>query len=456
MYSKIQQKGFAVLTSAVLLSLASIVFTANMASIQLVDNQVIGNYYRNNEAFINAESGINFVLSKLDDEGIAESILAEMKVSENKRLQFSSEDHHYNVSLTEINSNTLEIISLGKSKDGTAQREIQLQVNYSLDFNIPNAPVSTDGSSNLDDSSGVNDGCEGLSAEACSSKGNIADFLIVTNPSNGVEPNPENEADVLCAGDDFNGNELASNIFYGDTDDADGNSRIIDNQGDWGDAPPSGSANFLDLQSDPYSQPSSLMESTFGISLDEFKDKMPESYAFVVDMTIEGAESCSEQLKTVTDEDYLVYIKGDCNIDQNDASHSVTSENKRFTIGSVEFPKMVFMEGGTFTTQPNTGASVVGMLYFIPSESDVIDDEGNITGTAEDLSVDMGGVRVNGAILSEYKCSHDGYDKTDNKGTKQHFSSRYDKTILNSLYSVLGMGAVDSGYQLVEGSWRDF
>ena len=455
MYSRGQQKGFAVLTSAVLLSFSGLVITANMASTQLVDNQVIGNYYRNNEAFVNAESGINFVLSKLDNEVLAESVLAEMKVSENKRLQFSSEDHHYDVTLTEINPNTLEIISSGKSKDGTAQREIQLQVNYSLDFNIPGAPVSTDGSSNLDESAGVNDGCEGLSAAACSSKGNIADFLIVTNPSNGIEPDPENEADVLCAGDNFNENELASNIFYGDVNDVDGNSRIIDNQGNWGDAPPSGSATFLDLQSAD-TQPSSLMESTFGISMDDFKNKAPENYAFVVDMTIDGAESCSEQLNAVSDEDTIIYIKGDCNIDQNDAAHSVTSENKRFTIGSVEFPKMVFMEGGTFTTQPNTGASVVGMLYFIPGEHDVIDEEGNITGTAEDLSVDMGGIRVNGAILSEYKCSHDGYDKTDNKGTKQHFSSRYDKTVLNSLYSVLGMGAVDSGYQLVEGSWRDF
>ncbi|MCP4324698.1 MAG: hypothetical protein GY787_23175, partial [Alteromonadales bacterium] len=62
-----KQQGFAIFTSAVLLSIAGIMFTASLASSQLVDNQIIGNYYRNNEAFANAESGINFVLSMLDN-----------------------------------------------------------------------------------------------------------------------------------------------------------------------------------------------------------------------------------------------------------------------------------------------------------------------------------------------------------------------------------------------------
>ena len=68
------------------------------------------------------------------------------------------------------------------------------------------------------------------------------------------------------------------------------------------------------------------------------------------------------------------------------------------------------------------------LLYFIPG----IDDDGNIM-----TSVDMGGVRVNGAMLSEYNCSHNASDKTDNQGTKQHFSARYDKTVLNQLYKNL-------------------
>lgn len=455
MYSAMQQ-GFAVLTSTVLLSLAGITLTANMASIQMVDNQVIGNYYRNNEAFVNAESGVNFVLSKFSDASVAEIMLANLKETDNERLQFRSENHHYYVSVETLNPNTLAIISTGKSKDGTALREIQLQVYYALHFNIPQAALSADGVTNLNSSAGINDGCEGVSASECSSKGNIADFLIVTNPSNVAQPSSENRSDLLCAGEHFNENLFAANIFYGEELNDEGGTRIVDNHGDWGDAPPSGSATFLDLESDLDEQPSSLMESTFGISMADFKEKAPENYAFVVDMTIDGAESCSEQLKTVSEQDNVIYIKGDCNIDQNDLAHRGPFESTRFTIGSATFPKMVFMEGGTFTNQPNTGASVIGLLYFIPSVHDVVDDEGYVIAISEDFSVDMGGVSVNGATLSEYQCSYNGDDIIDNNPKKQHFSTRYDRTVLNRLYHRLGMSVVDSSYRLVEGSWRDF
>ncbi|MCW8995334.1 MAG: hypothetical protein OQK77_05925, partial [Psychromonas sp.] len=158
-----------------------------------------------------------------------------------------------------------------------------------------------------------------------------------------------------------------------------------------------------------------------------------------------GTLSCSKRLEAIADEVTTIYIKGDCDIDQNDASISVTSENKRFTIGTVDHPKRVFIEGGTFITQPNTGASVIGMLYFLPGKHAMVDEEGNVildeNGNeiwVEDQSVDMGGIRVNGAMLSGYNCSHDGYDQTDPNGTKQHFSARYDKTVLNKLYENTG------------------
>jgi len=71
-------------------------------------------------------------------------------------------------------------------------------------------------------------------------------------------------------------------------------------------------------------------------------------------------------------------------------------------------------------------------------------------------SIDMGGIRVNAALLTEYNCSHDGYDKTDNKGAKQHFSSRFDCTVLNNLYDSMGFGAFANSYRVVKGTWRDF
>ncbi|MFT7053855.1 MAG: hypothetical protein ACJAU1_001412, partial [Psychromonas sp.] len=130
-----QNKGFAVLTSVVLLSIASIAFTAQMGSIQLIDNKIVGNYYRNNEAFVNAESGVNFLLSKIDDPIIGPVVFASMPFT------YSSTDNHYIVQLTRLNSNTLEITSSGRSMDDSAQRRISLQIHPKMGFNIPSSSV---------------------------------------------------------------------------------------------------------------------------------------------------------------------------------------------------------------------------------------------------------------------------------------------------------------------------
>jgi len=447
MYSVKRQKGFAVLTSALLLSIAGIAFTVNMASTQLIDNQIVANYYRNNEAFINAESGMNFVLSKLTDSALATQLLATLP------REYTDNTHHYRVEVTQIDGNTLQIISYGRSMDNSAQRTIQLQANFLVNRNPPVSPLSSNGKLNIDSTANLNDGCEGLTAADCLSSGNIAAYMIVSNPDGTVVPDPANEGDLLCFADDpLDANNISENAYYGDAS----NGRVVDNNGDWGAVlAPEGSV-FFGIASDPNLDPSSLFEATFGIKQTESNMSALENYAFLVDMTIDGALSCSEQLKNVTAEDVVIYIKGNCNIDQGDASKSATSENKRFTIGSVENPKMVFIEGGTFINQPNTGASVVGMLYFLPGQHNVFDAQGNVIGTEEDLSVDMGGIRVNGALLTEYKCSHDGYDKTDNNGTKQHFSARYDRAVLNDLYKDAGATAGSSNYSIKAGTWRDF
>lgn len=447
MYSIKREKGFAVLTSALLLSIAGIAFTTNMASTQLIDNQIIANYYRNNEAFINAESGINFVLSKLTDTTLATELLSTLP------REYSDNDHHYRVEVKQIDGNTLQIISYGTSMDSSAQRTIQLEANYLVNRNPPVAPLSSNGKLNVDSSANINDGCEGLTAADCLSDGNISAYMIVSNPDGTVVADPANEQDALCfASDPLDANNISELAYYGDAS----GDRVVDNKGDWGAVlAPEGSV-FFGIASDSNLDPSSLFEATFGIQQTESNMSALENYAFFVDMRIEGALSCSEQLKKVTAEDVVIYIKGDCDIDQADASQSSTSENKRFTIGSVENPKMVFIEGGTFINQPNTGASVVGLLYFLPGEYAVVDAQGNVIGTEERLSVDMGGIRVNGALLTEYKCSHDGYDKTDKNGTKQHFSARYDSTVLNDLYEDAGAAAGSSNYSIKAGTWRDF
>ncbi|MFT6984291.1 MAG: hypothetical protein ACJAT7_000077 [Psychromonas sp.] len=447
MYSMKREKGFAVLTSALLLSIAGIAFTANMASTQLIDNQIVANYYRNNEAFINAESGMNFVLSKLTDSALATQLLSTLPT------EYPDDAHHYRVEVKQIDGNTLQIISYGTSVDGSAHRTIQLEANYLVNRNPPVAPLSSNGKLNIDSTANLNDGCEGLTAADCISDGNISAYMIISNPDDSVVPDPVNEVDLLCfANDSLDANNISTDAYYGDHS----NERVVDNKGDWGDVlAPEGSV-FFGIASDSNLDPGSLFEATFGIEKNESNMSTLENYALLVDMTINGALSCSEQLQRVTEDDVVIYIKGDCDISQADASKSASSENKRFTIGSVENPKMVFIEGGTFINQPNTGASVVGLLYFLPGEHNVVDADGNIIGTEEDLSVDMGGIRVNGALLTEYKCSHDGYDKTDKNGTKQHFSARYDKTVLNDLYEDAGGAAASSNYSIKSGTWRDF
>lgn len=470
MYSIKQDRGFAILTSAVLLSIAGIAFTANMASTQLIDNQIVGNYYRNNEAFINAESGINLILSKIDQ---SSAILVDLPYTPP-----SVAGSNYSVKIERINKNSVEISSIGTSEDGSAQREIHLQVYHEVSYAIPESALLSNGKLNIDFTATINEGCEGLSAGDCRSPGNLAKYQMISNPAinKTLTATEIDEKDALCMGAAPDENEIDQAALYNE-DSADNNfltigdqvdvldkngNIIVDEFGDkvteaagWPNELPFGSE-FYGVSVSADSEPSTLFESTFGVTREVGVNALQASSEVItIDMTVTGAISCSEQLTGVDDNTTTIYIKGDCDISQYDASKSITSENMRFTIGTVDNPKLVFIEGGTFITQPNTGASVIGMLYFLPGEHAVTNAD-KITEMVEDLSVDMGGIRVNGAMLSDYKCSHDGYDNTDPNGTKQHFSARYDKTVLNKLYKNTDSVAIDVGYSIVAGSWRDF
>ena len=167
-------KGFAVLVSAMLLSIAGIAFTTNLASTQLIDNQVVANYYRNNEAFINAESGINMILSKIDD---SSAILVDLPFT------YQPIGGNYRVQVERLTKNRVEVSALGLSSDGSAEREIHLQIYHQTTYNIPLAAVSTNGKVHLRDTAIINDGCEGVSVANCNSPGNIAKYQLVSNPT---------------------------------------------------------------------------------------------------------------------------------------------------------------------------------------------------------------------------------------------------------------------------------
>lgn len=449
--------GFAVLTVSLLLSLACIAFTANMASAQLIDNKVIANYYRNNEAFINAESGIHLVLSQIDQSST---------MLENLPITYHPAESSYSVTVSQLNKNSIQINSLASSLDGSAQREIQLQVYYEFSYNLPKAALSSNGKLNLAATATVNNGCEGLSAANCSSAANIAEYQLTSNPSN------ETQATELCTGGRLGENLIEESALYsGNADDnfltIGKQQEIVDSYGNtqtvsvkWPNNIPVGST-FYGLEVAENLSPVTLFESTFGVTRAIGVNALQASAEVaVIDMNDGSAISCSQRLAVISDDVSTLYIKGDCDIDSNNLT-----ENKRFTIGSVDNPKLVFIEGGTFTSLPDTGASVIGILYFIPGLTDKLDSaampildpdsEGQYQ-QVEQQSIDISGIRVNGAVLSDYNCSHDSYDRANTAELKQHFSARFDKTVLNRLYRNINRVAIDSGYSFVEGSWRDF
>jgi hypothetical protein len=427
-----QHKGFVVLTTTVLLSIVSIAFTAQMASTQLLDNKIVANYYRNNEAFVNAESGLHLLLSRLDDPILGPDIFNSATYNASTTYTDSSTDNHYSVQLIWLNANTLKLVSTGTSMDDSAQRIISLQIKPEMGFNLPESAVSFNGKLNLDESAMVNNGCEGVSAANCKSPGNFAGYQLVSHPNNRTAIN-------LCTGsvnkDAFYEQLTADNSLQVGSRDTEGN--VIK----WPNKIPSDSDFFGVPAGD--SAPHSLFESTFGVSQHEGVAALLAASEVA---KIVGGAGCSSRLKELEESspeiDTIYITGGDCKINAND----VTPGDKYFAIGTVENPKMVFIEGGTFTSRSNRVASVSGMLYFLPDTTTV--------GTeAEDYSVDMGGVSVNGTLLSEYSCS---YDETENN-TKQPFSVRYDKQILDKLYGSVGRNRLTyKGYSLVQGSWRDF
>ena len=449
MYSIKQNKGFAVLTSAVLLSIAGITFTVKMVLTQLIDNQVIANYYRNNEAFANAESGINIMLSKIEKSKTVLDVLP---------IYYQPAGSYYSVSVEQLNKNTLLINSVGTSVDSIATRQIQVQIYYDLFYNIPPSALAANGKLNLDEAAMINDGCEGVSGEACQSPGNIAEYHLVSHPRNETQV-------TACTGEALGENVIAQDALYiahdennflliGEQLPVNHESEVVSSETlSW---PNNYSENtqFHGIEAGNNVTPSSLFESTFGIT-QEVANNVLQSASDVVtiDMTLSSGMSCSHQLNNIDQHVTTIYIKGDCEIEHSDTTTSSTSGNDYFTIGSVEHPKAIFIEGGTFTTPINTDVSVTGMLYFLPSTQAVMDAHGNEQ-LVEDLSINLAGVQVNGALLSDYSCSHNTQDNASVGNPS--LSVRYDKAVLNTLYKNRGSIAIDSTYSLVEGSWKDF
>ena len=476
---KKQQQSFAVLTTVIILSIAGIAYTTHMACLQLIDNKVLANYYRSSEAFANAESGVNLILSKLNTVTLATEMIDNLPFIYPAQASSTSP---YQVTVTALTTNKLQVSSMGYSTDGSALRNISVDVYYYIDFETPVAPLLSNGILKINASDSINDGCDGLSASECRSPGNMAKKVIISQPisTDSMTSQASINVDSLidldvtppstdCSDDiAVTGNSINLDAIHGQLVDEEGGTRfqeVSNNQ--WGAASSITSSIFDGITSlENMTNTSSLFESTFGVTWENMKAQFmhSESVAYI-DMNNLNTVSCSEELQYIDESINVIYIQGDCIVDSLDTSLSNASglslNSHHFTIGSTDNPKMVFIEGGTFVTPDNTISAIVGMLYLMPAMHDLVDNNGNtvyIDGakqTQQDQNIDIAGIQVNGALLSEYNCTASAPNNVDNI-TQKHFSTRYDKNVLNSLYKQLGMTPVESHYQLVAGTWRDF
>lgn len=455
------ERGYVVLLTTVILSFAGILYTSNMVSLQIIDNKVLGNYYRNNEAFTNAESGINLILNKLNSIDVAKSMLTS--------LPFTYPEHTssllYKVEVNKINHNKLSIVSIGTSSDKSASRQVSLEVYHYFSFNIPKAPLLSNGKLTFDDANSINDGCEGLSMADCRSPGNISKDLMISQPSKLVVSNEERDNNALlqrCAlpasVDNINVNVININALQGQLEDAEGNSRIKEViNGHWGKAEASTGDVFEQVSSIAnLNNAGSLFESTFGSTWEQTKSVFINNPLVAdIDMTFNSDLDCSQQLQSIEQHINIIYIKGNCNIRSSDLSTMNT-----FSVGSSDAPKMVLIEGGQFITPNNANVTINGLLYLIPQVNDLTDSNGEviyidgIKQTHQEKAINLAGVNVQGALLSEYDCSISLHDSTSDN--HKSVSIRYDNNKLNRLYEQIGMSPSASYYQLVAGSWRDF
>jgi len=412
-----KQQGFVILTSVVLLCVGGILFTTNMVSSQLIDNQIVGNYYRNNEAFVNAESGVHFALSQLPPPATLDP--------KNLPFSYSSADNHYKtqVTMAASSSDRLQITSEGTSADGTAKKVMTLEVEPYFDFPIPTAAFSSNGKVNLTGNNDDNDnnnaliinGCDGAE---CQASGSVAENSLLTNPE------LEYPSDVGCTESQGQENLIDENTLVGNiTVDtvSKGESGIYE----WGESLFPKGAEIGGISIDSELSASSLFEKTFGTEMSQESLNLLRNNALIIDMK-EG-DDCLDKLQEVSNTDVIIFISGTCTLN----SYIST------TIGTSEEPKLVIAEDGVFAGQVN----IFGMLYFIP---DIIAE-----GEESDLAIDMGGVSVEGALLSEYNCSY-----LNNNGASLFVN--FNKSALNNLYAALGVEAIASGYRLSVGTWRDF
>ncbi|WP_094751489.1 hypothetical protein [Psychromonas sp. CD1] len=135
-----KQKGFAIFTLVTLLTMACLTFSLKMVSIVRWENQRLGDNFRSLEAFINAESGMNLLLSQLVSVSGTQRITTYLDKSchfaniKNCLPYIENNEPPFTLILSWRHDKTIEFISMGASKDGQAHKKIHINVKFSNDI----------------------------------------------------------------------------------------------------------------------------------------------------------------------------------------------------------------------------------------------------------------------------------------------------------------------------------
>jgi len=418
--------GFAVLTIVLLLSVASLIFTLNMAQVQLLDNQLLANDYRNKEALLHAESGVNLMLNQLNHANVVSQLLNDLPFVYPVVL---SANDPFQVQLSQQVDQPLQITSTGYSQDHHAMKQIVLTLQALAHYGIPESSVTSNAALTLNDKAQIQRDCEKLGCTDAELAAPLIDARLFNSPL------CLDSASLNLSSEQRNLQQQLQYHPWGAATSFAGT--FLDNAG-----------TLIDMNT-----AQSLFEKTFGAYQSEALYTLSMAEGVTTINTTETALSddvnslCRQTLQQTDDNHQVLYIQGDCDL---------TNNTTPYVLGSSEYPKMIFIEGGRFISQ--VGVKINGLLYYLPGKQPVLNAAGEkvylngVLQTMEEQTVNLTGVQVNGALLSEYACSYNAEE------TEQapFLWVNYNPDVLNTLYQQLNVLPLSVQYKQAQGSWRDF
>ena len=418
--------GFAVLTIVLLLSLASLIYTLNMAQVQLLDNQLLANDYRNKEALLHAESGVSLMLNQLNHANAASQLLNQLPFVYPDVL---SSNVPFQVQLSQQVDQPLQITSTGYSQDLHAMKQIVLTLQAVTRYGIPESGVTSNAALTLNDKAKIQRDCESQGCTDAELAAPLIDARLFNSPLCLDSASLNLPSEQINLQQQLNPHSWGTATSFAGT--------FLDNAG-----------TLIDMNT-----AQSLFEKTFGTYRSDALYTLSMADGVITinteDTALKGDMNtlCRQALQQTDDNHQVLYIQGDCDL---------TSNTTPYILGSSEYPKIIFIEGGRFISQ--AGVRINGLLYYLPGKQPVLNAEGEkvylngVLQTMEEQTVNLTGVQVNGALLSEYACSYN----TQEAEQAPFLWVNYNQDVLNTLYQQLTVLPLSVQYKQAQGSWRDF